>query len=407
MKIIIIDHEPFSSVRKKNFFVEEFINDGFELEYWVLKNIIDYSKHSVYNSGSTNHDVYVRNIETIDELKKNIKKIDPSKTVFFVELWFRKESLYIFKLLFKYKIRWMRLMYYKNPVDNFLNSYPKVSEKLLITLKNKFKSLFAFKTSKAIYFKLFFQRLNKKFNTANVVFYSGNNKIDTLATKYLSINYFDVENYKSVQFEEPVMEQPYIVFTDICLSNHPDLQMLANNNYLDVQKYHDKLKYFFDLLETKLNMPVVVAAHPKSNYTNELGNRPYYKHVTGNLVHFSSLVISHTSLSISYSLLSKKNTIQIYTDEFFKSEILCHLLNIMKNVGEQCDLSTINIDDEHALEIFNNYDLNLKDSQIAKFNIVLDKFFLSADDEKNYQKIKTEILKTFNLSHKIKINDKL
>lgn len=396
MKIIIIDHEPLSSTRKKNFFIDKFIQDGFDIEFWCVQQILDYSKNAVYSDKDYEH--YKRNFTSKNDFKSFLNNVDATNTIFFVELWFRVESLFIFKLLFKYKFRWMIIAYYINPVDNFLE----IIHKNQIFKRNSFNLKFIRKvnihTIKSKLFNIRYKKIKAKFYKPNVLFYTGNNPVDIPADKRVSINYFDVENYHLALIEEPIINQPYIVFTDIYLTNHPDLQILGGINYIDEKKYHHKMSKFFDYIEEKFMMPVVIAEHPKANYINEFGERKYYKNSTANLVINSKMVISHTSLSVSYSLLSKKPTIQIYTNEFLETPILLYLMNVMKGVTFLSRIPAINIDDSKSISILDKINLYSRNFDTESYEEVLIKFFLSDSTESNYFKVFGEVKNQFEIA---------
>ena len=62
-------------------------------------------------------------------------------------------------------------------------------------------------------------------------------------------------------------------------------------------------------------MPIIIAAHPKSEYTGkEFGGREIIKYQTNNLVTNASLVVIQTSNSISYVALANKPIVFILTD---------------------------------------------------------------------------------------------
>lgn len=89
-------------------------------------------------------------------------------------------------------------------------------------------------------------------------------------------------------------------------------------------------------------MPVIIAAHPKSNYDGEeFENRKIIKYNTGNLVINSSLVLQHFSNSVSYCILANKPVIFFITEDMKELKQSIQYMNLLsKTLGKE----TINID---------------------------------------------------------------
>src|SRR5690606_16034895 len=97
-----------------------------------------------------------------------------------------------------------------------------------------------------------------------------------------------------------------IVFLDIMLVDHPDSQRIGNNAVVPRELYFSQLNRFFDQVEKKTGLPVVIASHPKADYTTEFEHRLCIKNKTAELSIGAELILTHGSLSISYALLAEK-----------------------------------------------------------------------------------------------------
>lgn len=135
------------------------------------------------------------------------------------------------------------------------------------------------------------------------------------AGKTIPINLCDYDDFQSVKESgERLVPGKYGVFLDVNLAHHTDLK-LCNMQYLDPERYAASLARFFDLVEARYGMEVVIAAHPKASYGDRYYGRRSYKGATPELVRDAEFVITHHSTAISYAVLGRKPLVFIYTDE--------------------------------------------------------------------------------------------
>jgi hypothetical protein len=95
------------------------------------------------------------------------------------------------------------------------------------------------------------------------------------------------------------------VFVDQFLTDHPDSGP-NGEPACDPATYFVNLRRLFDEIEQRLNLAVVIAAHPRSDYSANdarFGGRPVLHNRTVELVRDSALVITHYSTAISFVVL--------------------------------------------------------------------------------------------------------
>jgi hypothetical protein len=379
MKIIILDHEPFTDRKSQHYFIKEFLMSGIEIEFWSLWKILPYSKGIAYQNHST--EKFVKYYTSKNTFLADLKAINPSSTFIIVETWFNSDSLYMFQQLRDNNLKWARIEYYHNPAVNFYASDGPVEPRKL-SLKAKILELVRIilipKNLKYYYLQKFKEKKFRELITSDLSFITGNFSGNfNLSKKYVPIDYFDVEIFKTEKEKESILPYPYVVFADIYLGKHPDLEMVNGNNYLDIELYYKKLNHFFDQVEEKLNMPVVIAAHPKSDYkNNEFNGRLCIKNETANLIINSKLMIQHCSLSISFALLNNIKVIQFYDNSFMENSVLIKLYESIKVIGLKTNTSYINIDDEMDIKSLYNIQVDKK-----KYKEVLQNYFLKNKEE--------------------------
>lgn len=300
-KIVIIDHEPFTQRRKDLFFIQNFIDEGFDIQVW---DISQYIFGNIHINGMLNNEKYVTKIKTYKQLTEKLNNFDIDNTIFWVEClnsW-RNRSLY--RLLSQYRCYILRVDLYAN--TNLYESPWKRMQRIC---------------SKSIY-----KIIKEKIYSVAYSLYKRAYKIEDFK-RYLSssalVNRTDIINhpdYEKFRFNKniPIINTDYIIFCDTYFPFHPDLTVYYNcKNLPDGKSYQTTLKHFFDYLENVYKMPVIIAAHPKANYKgNEFGNRQIIQYHTDNLVLNSKMVIQHASNSISYAVLKNKPVAFITTNDY-------------------------------------------------------------------------------------------
>ena len=125
----------------------------------------------------------------------------------------------------------------------------------------------------------------------------------------------DFEQYVQSRQCERLMEGKYAVFLDVYLPFHSDLALVGMRP-LNAAPYYAELDRFFDEVERKYDLEVVIAAHPKARYLDgEFRGRKLIADKTAGLVKDAEFVICHASTSVSYAVLYRKPVWIIYTNE--------------------------------------------------------------------------------------------
>ena len=127
-------------------------------------------------------------------------------------------------------------------------------------------------------------------------------------------------------------EKNIAVFLDEYQPFHPDWILLGVAGKLNPDRYFNLLNTFFDIVEKKTGLKVVIAAHPRSKYEEHKGcwgKRKWYRGKTIQLVKQAKLVIAHSSISIGFANLFRKPIIFINDAELNKMPVSCYLIKAM------------------------------------------------------------------------------
>lgn len=133
-------------------------------------------------------------------------------------------------------------------------------------------------------------------------------------------------------------ERPSAVFLDEFVPYHPDYIVNRLRTPVTADEYYPSLCRFFDDLERKLNLSVVIAAHPKARYENSdsrFGGRPVLFGQTAGLVRRSKLVIAHSSTAISFGVLFKKPMVFVTSKPLQDSWLGEHIALMARLLGQR------------------------------------------------------------------------
>ena len=112
------------------------------------------------------------------------------------------------------------------------------------------------------------------------------------------------------------------------------------------------MNHFFDCVEKKTGLSVVIAAHPKSRFSAEdhpYGERAFIQGNTVQLVAKSKMIIAHSSTSISFPVLFCKPIVLAITSEM-KNRIV--MMTAVKAFAEALKVTPVDVDSPNELSKF-------------------------------------------------------
>ncbi len=183
--------------------------------------------------------------------------------------------------------------------------------------------------------------------------------------------------------QKTVTEENKIVFLDQYLPFHPDFILLNKQPPVTPGKYYPSLCNFFDILEQKLGMPVIIAAHPRApqDYGEKFfANREIIKGQTLPLVCQSKLTLAHTSTAVNFAVMAKRPVLLLSSEELIKTQnetihiiakcLGAPILNI-DNLGDTWDKNLLHYDQASYKAYFNNYIKEEGSSQLPFWHILM------------------------------------
>lgn len=344
--LIIIEHEPLT-VRLKNIWnIDALKERGVYVEYW------DLSQYIFPNAliPQTVEDDCVRKIKDLATFVSFLSRVDVFRTIFVLEIFPNWENRALILLLHRYKCRCVKIDLYANTLlpSSF---FEKIRSKLMnFTFEKLFKKLawgfYLHRNSIRIYEKVL--------------------SSSKLANPDIRINHPDYEEYLSLGNATTDVVDAYILFVDTYYPLHPDLKNMFPNVEIDAEHYWQLMRSFFDYLECKYQIKVVIAAHPKALYTgNEFGDRKIVWGQTGSLIRYADKVVMHGSNSLSYIALADKPFVIVYPDSY---KMFPYIYKHIMDMAAYCKREAYNLNNvDWDIIHFERLDFTWRESYISTF----------------------------------------
>ncbi len=283
-----------------------------KFEIWDLGDYFYKDKIKYLNFNKNINLKYYKKFKYLEDIKKNLERLDESDLLIDS---FNISNIKSFRKIVK-KNNIKLLQFHLGPIP---------------TLNHK-RNFY-------IYLKLFFN--SPKYYLKRII----DPKINIISADYLmvvnkknikNLNYkissktkiilaHSLDYYKYLKFNKinikPKLTNKFAVFLDEGVTGHPDYHYLNLKPFCERQIYFEEIKRFFDLLEHKLKLKIIIAGHPKINYRkfNNEFERKIYHNKTLELVRNSKLVLSHMSTSINFAVIYNKPIIFIDSNNYVKS----------------------------------------------------------------------------------------
>lgn len=337
--IIFIKYSPLTQKVYNDFCMEELVKNGYSVEYWDITKLFSFSLNSFEHFEP--HDVKIITVNSYKEVE--------------VLAGQRRESFYISLMTPGLnQIRLLRSLAEFEPTIAFWGPDPVFYKKN--STGKRLKRITLGKIAwmiKHIVCRHTFRHLVKHnydyhFNVGKMGF-QALGSIDDFSRnsiKKLQMNSFDYDNffYQEHQFEL-TSHLKYAVFIDQYYPFHPDMIILGAT-HIPYEPYFKQLNSTFDMLENKLGMRIVIAAHPKSIKYKEMdyfNGRKVYWGQTSELTKNATVVIVHDSTAVSYAIMAKKPVISL-TSSLIKKYYPVNYTNCV-NLSEQFGFKLIDMDD--------------------------------------------------------------
>lgn len=348
-EIVIVSQAPLTPQIARNTYFDQFLINNYSVDFWDVSQLLHPGMKFVdeYNKQS------VSKILNLDELTKLVKNNENKSKIYIFDFDPNESNNEIFKIFLDYNCYSIRLDMYANST-----LYEPLSKRIISLFDIKGFSLLPWKL-KNLRTRLF-HRFNPKFKFNKIISSSiYSNRTD-------KINHPDYDEYMSNKTPSP-LKGPYILFIDTNFGFHPDLKyILKLTEDIDITGYYHSLNEFFDFIEDKYKIPVVIAAHPKLNFSdNKYGKRTVIKYQTLPLIRDASYVIAQVCNTFSWITLLDKPVALVSTDSYLKIDTIKRSIIRLANVF---NIKNYNLDKTSFKKVeFKKIDKELRNKYINSY----------------------------------------
>lgn len=304
-KVIYVSFVRLTDKMSQDWYLDYLARKGVTVEYWDIVALL----RQEYHEPNAKTADYLRTVKSYGELESLLRLPEnrAARYIMLVPYW--GATVPLFRLLSKYNCRMYSLEW---------GAFPPLDKTKL--RKNARRLPDMGKLVRRIYYRLkaeIYVRLGLV-QPFEVVFAAGGVLLARShhARTVVPVNLVDYDHYKQARMQgERLVAGRYAVFLDVYLPFHSDMEFEGGAR-VDADAYYAALNRFFRLLETEHGIKIVVAAHPKANYsTNPFNGREIFRACTPEVVRDADFVVAHHSTSLSYAVLNRKPLVFIYTNE--------------------------------------------------------------------------------------------
>ena len=372
-KICIVFHTPIIESYRSLFKFDDFIERGYQL---ILLDISAFTNHAAYKltqTGLIDYRLsYVHRIMNYKELFRVLERCHES--IFIMTFDCNVEFYPLYHYLARYRIKYGYMVLGAN--------YQTSS---ILSNRERIKAVFCNISIIRVANGLFRRLPRERFGISPCSFVINNSpvEIDHFRKRFVCAPSTRFKVIHSNFYEEALMHkneprlirEKYCVWLDFYAPYHPDVEMTEKKNPMNPDRYYRPLRKFFHWVEEYTGYKVIIAAHPRSDYSLHSEAYEGYrveKFNTCMLVRDSEFVMTTASSSFLYAIMYSKPLLFLIQDELYS---LPDNVAYAENVSQKLNKSPIYIEHIEQSQLPDLFDQELK------------------IDEKTYKKSANEYIK--------------
>ena len=378
--LLIIGYAPISQKLNLTLGIDKLVNFT-KVDYWDVSPVIG---NQGFPGPCTIPEVQEKRISSVSEYKKAVKGLGTDTIVIFY-MMVKYDTVVFYRYLAKTPCKIAAVVTGSLPV--FSNSHDRgsLNEKLKNWGNSFWRHLSLARLCLALKNKLALRSLHH-IRPFDYYLYCG-----------AKANYNDF-NYNPKTFKIPISsydyllakksQKPdmvnghYILFVDDYIPFHPDF-LMNGVELVPPDTYFKEINSYFDKIEERYGLPVVIAAHPRADKYHEkdyFNGRQVIFNSTVGLSFHAEFVITHYSTAISYSVMNKIPIIFIYTDDMVSKipsigtvfamadSLNCNSVNVSRSL----DTSVFPVDEMRYDEYLFSYETSPETMSKDNSEIILD-----------------------------------
>ena len=247
-------------------------------------------------------------------------------------------------------------------------------ESLVSSFLSKIKKLKIGNLVEKILYVVFRLKIDYLFYGGSVSKFSNLYSINNAECK-IGLHALDYDNFILNDKIDSVEIDECVVFLDQNIPYHIDRYLNdiggVDHDVSAVEEYYDKLNSLFDCIEHIYDLPVVIAAHPRSKSTDKFHRRSMIFGDTAALVSRSLFTLTMFSTSVNYSVLYSKPVFFVYFSriEYFLPKTST---GVIFSMAEELSMPVVNLDCSYESIISEVPQVNTENYRVYKFKYICD-----------------------------------
>lgn len=363
-KIIFLIETTFNQRDYKRFGIEILQKNGFDIQIWDLTPFLFPEGHNEKSNDPIALDICVT-FTSLNDFRDAASKLGSNHFIICF-IAYQLKSFSIYKILSKLNLSYCVAM--NNPVPSS-NKKPDV----LYRIKNStFQQKIEYAFFRIPYWWLGIKPASLILAGGKASFAQKTYPIDK-KTKILWLHALDYDLYLEELKNYKVYDDECGVFVDLYLPFHEDFSRSGSPSPVTPDEYYSSLSKFFDIIEAKFGIRIIIAAHPRSRYEDHpdyFGGRPVIRGKTVELVRKSRFTITHNSTAVNFAILFHKPIIFITSNQLNQGWLGLEIESMASKLGKR----SINLDEplsinwEKELSINETEYLNYENNYIKKID---------------------------------------
>jgi hypothetical protein len=351
--LIIIVSAPFGEREYKRYGIDVIKRNNLNVFVWNLSPILYPDVHKNMQLPYPIKWENLIDIHDIDQFIQELRNFKANNSFIYTTILFNLSTFNVYKAISKSKIPYC---------VTSLNSQPSFGSEYLGTLANRLLNITPKKILSKFISQIPFKILGLR-HASMVEVMTNKSRFKrpdvSKTTRIIYTHSSDYDRYTEANFRNEVIPK-YIVYLDNFLPFHPDSLYTEEVNPVTADLYHESLNKFFEELELITSVKVIIAAHPKSNYSelfNPFNGRKIVWGKTVELVRNSEIVVLNFSTSINFAILYCKAVVFFTTNELQNVSLYRKHIEGMASLFEK---KAFNIDKKIGIDKIELYKVNYK-----------------------------------------------
>ena len=307
MKLIYMIKRPLTARDIERFGIRHFVHRGHEIEVWDLSEVIHPQLDNRRSATPLDRTLTYRTFNSWCDVNLHASWLKAADLVVFLVHSYKvsRASFRALRLISRLNVPYLLLAPALYPVHDSPAPVPLMDR--IKALKRRFSEVEVLNSILARIPRSWLGIAPARFVVFNGLASCTGNDLIGSTTRPIHGHTHDLEMIRAHAGEG--QKQQLAVFLDVFMPHHPDMQVERGRVVPKADDYYAVMRRFFDAFEAATDLSVVIAAHPRADYTAtdpRFGGRSVRFGETAQLIASSQMVIAHHSTAIGMAVALRK-----------------------------------------------------------------------------------------------------